>query len=566
MKQNSSVKLVHSLCGGVLALSLGACTGSVGSSNGAGADTSLPGSGGKGGGAAVAQGSGGGGGVSAPVDVTASSELRRLTRAEYTNTVYDLLGVDLSADDRPKELVIQGHSEIAAGQKIGYEDSSQYLNLGDKVASSAAAKIDADMKCADAACYKSWATGFLLRAFREPPAAALLDRYTAILSSTAAGATQVERVTAFLNALLVSPHFLYRKELGTTAVSGDATAKNMNAYHVASRLSYLVWQSMPDATLFAAAEKKTLLDPTVRKTELERMLKDKRAQKGLRAFVADWMGLFDNNLGKKATAVLTGTPSDLPQQAARAFDMLVDEVLTTGANPRFSDLLKTDQVFANAALSSVLGVTATGTDLQKVQLPSKDRLGILTNPLVIAAHTKESGASPFPIGKFVYENLLCEQIPSPPASVPKVEEEAALATTLRQKLESITKDQPCASCHERIGPPGFAFLPFDPVGRFKNSDAKGRPYDTAGSLLFEGSAPMPFSSAADLSTKLAARPEIQKCISRRMFRWAYGRFEADIDEAGLKTIENTAVTSGTGVAETLQKIVSAPIFGQVRVR
>jgi len=566
MKQKSCVKLVHSLCGGVLALSLGACTGNVGSSNGAGADTSLPGSGGKGGGAAVAQGSGGGGGVSGPVDVTASSELRRLTRAEYTNTVYDLLGVDLSADDRPKELVVQGHSEIAAGQKIGYEDSSQYLNLGDKVASSAAAKIDADMKCADAACYKTWATGFLLRAFREPPAAALLDRYTAILSSTAAGATQVERVTAFLNALLVSPHFLYRKELGTTAVSGDATAKNMNAYHVASRLSYLVWQSMPDATLFAAAEKKTLLDPTVRKTELERMLKDKRAQKGLRAFVADWMGLFDNNLGKKATAVLTGTPSDLPQQAARAFDMLVDEVLTTGANPRFSDLLKTDQVFANAALSSVLGVTATGTDLQKVQLPSKDRLGILTNPLVIAAHTKESGASPFPIGKFVYENLLCEQIPSPPASVPKVEEEAALATTLRQKLESITKDQPCASCHERIGPPGFAFLPFDPVGRFKNSDAKGRPYDTAGSLLLEGSAPMPFSSAADLSTKLAAHPEIQKCISRRMFRWAYGRFEADIDEAGLKTIENTAVASGTGVSETLQQIVSAPIFGHVRVR
>ena len=498
--------------------------------------------------------------------MTASSELRRLTRAEYTNTVYDLLGVDLSADDRPKELVIQGHSEIAAGQKIGYEDSSQYLNLGDKVASSAAAKIDADMKCADAACYKIWATGFLLRAFREPSSSALLDRYTAILSSTAAGATHVERVTAFLNAVLVSPHFLYRKELGTTAVLGDATAKNMNAYHVASRLSYLAWQSMPDATLFAAAEKKTLLDPAVRKTELERMLKDKRAQKGLRAFVADWMGLFDNNLGKKATTVLTGTPSDLPQQAARAFDMLVDEVLTTGANPRFSDLLKTDQVFANAALARVLGVTATGTDLQRVQLPSKDRLGILTNPLVIAAHTKESGTSPFPIGKFVYENLLCEQIPSPPASVPKVEDEAALATTLRQKLESITKDQPCASCHERIGPPGFAFLPFDPVGRFKNSDAKGRPYDTAGSLLFEGSAPMPFSSAADLSTKLAARPEIQKCISRRMFRWAYGRFEADIDEAGLKTIENTAVTSGTGVAETLQQIVSAPIFGQVRVR
>lgn len=141
-----------------------------------------------------------------------------------------------------------------------------------------------------------------------------------------------------------------------------------------------------------------------------------------------------------------------------------------------------------------------------------------------------------------------------------------MATTLRQKLESITKNQPCLTCHERIGPPGFSFLPFDPVGRFKNSDAKGRPYDTTGSLLFDGSAPMPFTSAADLSTKLAARPEIQKCIARRMFRWAYGRFEADIDQSGLNTIESTSVASSAGVAQTLQQIVAAPNFGQVRVR
>ena len=563
MKTKSSVKLVRSLCGGVLALSLSACTGNIDSSNAASGDTSSPKPGAKGGGSSA---QGGGAGASVPADVTAISELRRLTRAEYTNTVYDLLGVDLSADDRPRELVIQGHSEIAAGQKTGYEDSSQYLNLGDKVATSSAAKIDADMKCSAAPCYRTWATAFLLRAFREPPTSAVVDRYMAMLSAPAAGATQVERVASFLNAVLVSPHFLYRKELGTTAVSGDATSKNINAYHVASRLSYLVWQSMPDATLFAAAEKKTLLDPAVRKTELERMLKDKRAQKGLRAFVADWMGLFDNNLGKKAATVLAGTPSDLAQQAARAFDLLVDEVLTTGASPRFSDLLKTDQVFANAALASVLGVAATGTDLQKVSLPSKDRVGILTNPMVIGAHSKESGASPFPMGKFVYENLLCEAIPPPPAAVPKVEDDAAMATTLRQKLESITKNQPCLSCHERIGPPGFSFLPFDPVGRFKNSDAKGRPYDTTGSLLFDGSPPMPFTSAADLSTKLAGRPEIQKCIARRMFRWAYGRFEADIDQSGLNTIESTSVASSAGVAQTLQQIVAAPNFGQVRVR
>jgi len=488
-----------------------------------------------------------------------------LTRVEYANTVFDLLGVDLSADERPKELIIQGHSEIAGAQKIGYEDNTLFLSLGDKAATSSAAKLDADIKCADAACYRKWTEGFLLRAFREPPPATLVVRYAAILSASEAGATSVERVSTFLATVLSSPNFLYRKEFGATTVSGDTTVKGMNAYHVASRLSYLVWQSMPDDQLLGAAEKKTLLDPAQRNIEVDRMRKDKRAQKGLRAFVADWMGLFDNNLGKKAPDVLLGTGPDLPQVAARAFDLLVDEVLTASAGPHFSNLLKTDQTFANAAFGSLLGVQATGTELQKVTLPATNRVGILTHPMVIGAHSKESGASPFPIGKFVYENLLCMEIPPPPASVPTVQDSSS-GQTLRQKLESVTKDQPCASCHTRIGPPGFAFLPFDPIGRFKNADAKGQPFDTGGSLMFEDGAPMPFTSAADLSTKLAMRPEIQKCIARRMFRWTYGRFESDKDDSTLLALEKVAVDSRTGVAETLQQLVTAPSFTHVRVR
>ncbi|MDX2020825.1 MAG: DUF1592 domain-containing protein [Deltaproteobacteria bacterium] len=542
---------------------LAACTGSVGSDID-GAEPSGQGGSGKGG-SAGSQGGAEGPVSQSPSDYNKSSELRRLTRAEYTNTIFDLLGVDVSKDDRPKELIIQGYSEIAGAQKLGYEDSNAFLNLGDKVAAATATKLDADMKCADKACLRTWASGFLLRAFREPPSDALVDRYAAILSAADAGGTQVERVTAFVSAVLSSPHFLYRKELGATAVSGDASVRAMNPYHVASRLSYMVWQSMPDAQLFAAADKKTLLDPAARKSELTRMLMDPRARKGLRAFVADWMGVFENNLGKKAPAVLMGTSADLPTVAAKAFDMLVDEVLTTASSPKFSDLLKTDQAFANENLGAVLGVTVTGTDLKKVTVPAKDRLGVLTNPMVIGAHSKESGASPFPIGKFVYENVLCESIPPPPASFPPVEDNAT-GQTLRQKLESMTANEPCLSCHKRIGPPGFSFLPFDPVGRFKNTDAKGQPFDTTGTLLFEDDAKMPFTSAADLGSKLASRPEAQKCIARRLFRWTFGRFEADGDAGAVSSFEKAAVDSSSGVAETLQQIVAAPSFTQVRVR
>lgn len=546
-----------------LAAAVAACTGNVGTSGDVG--TGGKGEGGGGGDDGAANQAGTGGTSQAPSDYTKSSEIRRLTRAEYTNTVFDLLGVDVSADDRPKELVIQGYSEIAGAQKVGYEDSNAFLNLGDKVASATATKLDADMKCADKACQRTWAAGFLLRAFREPPSDALVDRYAAILSATGAGSSQVERVTAFVTAVLNSPHFLYRKELGASAVSGDTTVRAMNPYHVASRLSYAVWQSMPDAQLFAAADKKTLLDPATRKTELTRMLLDPRARKGLRAFVADWMGLFDNNLGKKAPAVLMGTSADLPAVASKALDLLVDDVLTNAASPKFSELLKTDQAFANETLGALLGVPVTGAELKKVSLPAKDRLGILTHPMVIGAHSKESGASPFPIGKFVYENVLCEMIPPPPATFPTVEDSAS-GQTLRQKLETMTAREPCLSCHKRIGPPGFSFLPFDPVGRFKNTDAKGQPFDTTGSLLFADDALMPFTSAADLGSKLASRPEAQRCIARRIFRWTFGRFESEEDAAAVAALEKAAVDSSSGVAQTLEQMVSAPSFTHVRVR
>lgn len=573
MKKDAMAEIRRAVCGFGLwtTLGLAGCTGTIAGtgSSGSPSDGDSKAGGGRGG----TSSSGTGGSFSttstspsaSPSSYTFSAELRRLTRPEYANTVFDLLGVDLSTDERPKELIIRGHSQIAGAQKVGYEDNALFLSLGDKAATSSASKLEAEMKCADAACYRKWTAGFLLRAFREPPAATLVDRYASILSEAEAGTTPVARVSTFLAAVLSSPNFLYRKEFGKTTVSADTSGKEMNAYHVASRLSYLVWQSMPDDQLLGAAEKRTLLNPVQRKLEVERMLKDKRAQRGLRAFVADWMGLFDNNLGRKAAAVLMGTGADLPQVAARAFDLLVDDVLTASAAPHFSDLLKTDQAFANAALGSVLGVQTAGTELLKLTLPTANRVGILTHPMVIGAHSKESGASPFPIGRFIYENLLCLEIPPPPASVPTVEDSPS-GQTLRQKLESITKDQPCASCHTRIGPPGFAFLPFDPIGRFRNADGKGQAFDTGGSLVFEDGAPMPFTSAADLSTKLAERPEIQKCIARRMFRWAYGRFESDTDNVALSALEKAAVDSRTGVAESLQQLVTTSSFTQVRVR
>jgi hypothetical protein len=548
-----------------LAAALGtACTGDI-ADDPRGGGVTPPLTGGKDGG-----NTGGTGGVTPPATgepraFDTSPGLRRLTRTEYAHTVFDLLGVTIDPAQTPHEQVVDSHGQIAGAQKTGYEDNELFVQLALQAADSAAPKLAPQVTCADAACFKTWATNFLLRAFRTPPSATVVTRYAAMLTASEAGETPTERLATFLAAVLSSPQFLYKKELGTAG--SDPKLRKLDSYEIASRLSYLVWQSMPDAELADAAAKGTLLQPAQRLAQLDRMLKDGRARQGLRAFVADWLALFENNLPKKTAEVLKDTGADLPRVAQRSFELLVDDVLAGPERGRFPDLLTVEHAFATPALAKILGATGGSADFAKVTLKPEERRGVLMQPLVIGAHSKESGASPFPIGKFIFENLLCEQIPPPPAMFPQVEDTTTANQTLRQRLEAMTSVEPCLSCHVRIGPPGFAFLPFDPVGRFKNLDAKGQPYDTTGALVVSGAAkPIPFSSASDLAVKLAAEPAVARCLARRLFRWTYGRYETKEDALALNQLETVAEAQRAGVAALLKQIVGDTSFGLVRVR
>jgi hypothetical protein len=476
--------------------------------------------------------------------------------------------VTIDAGELPHEQVVLGHGLIAGAQKTGYDDSERFVEMALQVADMAAERLLQQSACADDACLRTWAGGFLPRAFRGPQPPAVIGRYAAILAAPEAGSTPAERMTTFLGAVLSSPHFTYRKEIGTVPAGGNPRFRRLDAHEIATRLSYLVWQSMPDPELMTAAGQGALLAPASRLVQLDRMLKDARTRRGLRGFVSDWLALFENHLAKKAPDLLKDAGADFPAVAQRGFDLLVDDVLGAIDRARFTDLLVAEHAFANAALARVMGVTgpATATDFQRVALRAGERRGVLTHPLVIGAHSKESGASPFPLGHFIYQNVLCEEIPPPPGMFPAVEDTTNASQWLRQRLEAMTSVEPCWSCHSRIGPPGFAFLPFDPLGRYKNLDARGQPYDTTGALIVAGAAQKTaFDGASDLAAKLAALPAVQKCLARRVFRWTHGRYEAKDDAVALAELES-AVTSQAGVAALLRQIVGQPGFGQVTVR
>ncbi len=495
-----------------------------------------------------------------------SPQLRRLSQNEYRHSVADLFADPTLDAQVPLELVLSGHSQIAGAQKVGYDDSNAFLGAAELIAEKKANALDTQVKkCADAACVKGWVEKFLSTAFRGPVAAEVLARYVDTLNAAEAGDTSVDRMKTFVLSVLSSPEFLYRKEIGS---GGPGVAvKSLDDFEIAARLSALVWQSLPDSELSAAARAGMLQDGAQRQAQFERMLQDPKASRGLRAFINDWMGLSVNRVASKSMETLNQTPASLAGDAERSFELLVDDALLANKAGRFSDVLTADSAFVNSALAPLYQVGAPQSGFDKVKLPTAERRGVLTQTLVLAAHTKESGVSPFPLGKFILENITCESVGNPPASFPTVEDKPDSANTLRKELEAKTSGAACAYCHNRISPVGFAFLPFDPIGRYKATDGAGRPFDTSGSLTFERSqTAVQFNNASELSEKLAAQVDLQKCVARRLFRFNYGRYEAAADEAALSQLETAAVDTQTATAALMRQLVAAEDFQRVRVQ
>ena len=490
-----------------------------------------------------------------------SPGIRLLTRAQYKGTVEALLGVTVDLTRVPSERVSGGHGQIASAQAVDYAAADAFYELGARAAEEAVAKL----ACAadDRACVTSFANAFLRRAFRGAADEAMLTAYRELLDNAEAGDTAKARLVTVVGTALSSPIFLYRHELGVTHHPTQPNVRILDSYEIATRLGYLVGESGPDEALLAAAEAGQLGEPAARVMHTDRLLAGADAP-GVVGFVRDWMGLYKGGIMSKDPEVRASTPPSLEASAAESFDRTVKDVLF-GASGSFAALLSADHYVVDDAVGKLVGIDDATPSMARRPLAPTERAGILMHPFVLAAHTKESGVSPFPLGQFVYENILCNVI-GPPSETPVLPEDSADAgaQTLRQRLEEATSGAGCNGCHAKIGPSGFAFLPFDPLGRFSPNDKLGRPWDTSGSIPVGGSA-VTFRSAAELSRQLAEQPSTARCLARRMFRWTFGRFEASGDEAYVSALEGSALASSTKVREVLVSLAQSEEFSLVRV-
>jgi hypothetical protein len=481
--------------------------------------------------------------------------LRRLTRGELINTMQDLVGIRLDRESLPADMVAEHLSNNANLARVSFGDLDLYANMAKRVAQEGLARALAPTSCmtaaaSTAACTRQWVEHFLSRAFRRPPSVQEIDDYTALHGTSGDGQDRARRV---IEAALLSPLFLYRTELGTSQASTE-----MDSYEIASRMSYLLWQSMPDDDLFAAAKAKTLATPQGRAAHVDRMLAAPRAKSAAVDFVFEWLGLHDTKLALKHPTVLKGMPANLANDMRTESARFVEHVLfkSTGT---LAELLTARASFPIGATRDVYGLTAaTGPDL--TALPP-ERRGLLTQPLTLAAHTKEIGESPIQMGEFMRAVVLCKPVPPPPGDVDtNLKEEATSSMlTLRERFAVHTSDPKCAGCHALFDPQGFAFSTYDPIGRYRTTDAVGRPYDTAGVLASLDGEDRDFTSATDLIEMMAQSRDLAACFGKQLFRWNLGRLEHSDEKAAMMDLGNSLVGDGRVLA-ALRSMVLADSF------
>ncbi|HUR54376.1 MAG TPA: DUF1592 domain-containing protein, partial [Gemmataceae bacterium] len=360
--------------------------------------------------------------------------------------------------------------------------------------------------------------------------------------------------------VLVSPAFLFRIEQSPQGKEPAA----VNDWELATRLSYFLWSSAPDAELTALAATGKLRDPAVIAQQTQRMLKDDRTRALAVEFGTQWLHVrgFDE-FNEKNEKLFPSFDAAL-RAAMYEESILFFQDLFRGDRP-VTNVLDADHTFLNEALAKHYGIPGvTGPQWRKVDGVRKfGRGGVLGFGSVQAKQAGASRTSPILRGNWVVETLLGEKLPRPPANVPQLPEvEGADKLTMRQLVERHAKDPACAVCHVRIDPFGFALEKYDPIGRLRAKDLGGLPIDAA-SKLKDGTV---FEGIDGIRNYLLTKKKdvVVRLFCRRLLGYALGRAVTLSDTALLDKMVSELAKNEGKVSATVQTIVQSPQFRMVR--
>ncbi|MDX2020067.1 MAG: DUF1592 domain-containing protein [Deltaproteobacteria bacterium] len=551
-----------------------ACTGSVGLGDSPEADDG--GSTGQGGTGSGARGGASSGG--APSDgadaVVATSKFARLSHKQWENTTRDLLGLP-----KAPGLTSTFTGDASHGR---FDNAGGALQVTDglfndyQIASEAlAAKVSSDATLL-AKLKPSGATGavqpkpfieaFGRRAFRRPLTTEEVDRYAALFAKGSAlygaGDASVLGMRAVIEAMLQSPHFLYRIEVGQTNKVVDGKVP-LTGWEMASRISYGLANTMPDSELLAAAADGKLqgnvadVRAEVRR-HATRLLSSTGGKDAINDFYTQLLRLYTyDGIDKDAAKVpefVAGIGADMRQETLRFTSEIVSQA--TGSQ---ADLLTAPFTFVNQRLAKVYGLSGTFTDeFKKVDLDAKQRSGLLTQPGFLASNAHRTEIDSIHRGVFVHVNVMCTNLPPPAKNVPPVPPTGG--KTNRERVTAHTGPGTCGGpCHGTlINPAGFAFEKFDAIGKYRTLD-NGAAIDDSGSLEIDG-VERSWKSSVEFVALLAKSQSVHQCLTGAWLEYLFGRRPEEADAFLVNRVANASLSQSQAIKESMLELVTSEAF------
>jgi hypothetical protein len=460
-------------------------------------------------------------------------------------------GATLPIETRPEHYPFDNHADAGLVSSVRAE---ALLDVAEEIAAAATRDPVRLLGCdpdADAGCVPAWVEDFGRRAWRRPLASDEVDRVVSLVDDAQSTKDGLELA---VQVFLASPNFLYRAELGAEASDGTY---RLDGHEMASALSYFLWETTPDAALLAAADAGGLDTTEGVDSHARRMLADPRARRALSTFGEQWLGVEKVRTMDRAAAYSEDFGPVVREAMLAEVGATLTYVVFDGSG-RLDDVLAGTEYVQSAALSGFYGL---GGDGGLVDAGADGRAGVLGLGAVLAATAHSDQTSPVRRGLFVRERLLCHTLGVPPANaggVPDVDPDAST----RERFGQHSEDPTCAACHQHIDPVGFGFEHFDPVGRWRATDA-GAPIDAWGTLtdvegIGTGTAE-DFATLHGLAAQLSRSEAAPACFTRQVWRFAVGR-DAEDGDCTTERLGRAFEAADHDVQSLVLAVVTSPEF------
>lgn len=495
--------------------------------------------------------------------------LRRLTKVQYQNTIRDLFGAEIKPDDHfPGANLVTGFTNDVGLNALDAAGVEAIFHGAEAVSAQVVPLLPKMIACDPAqkgndACFDAFVAAVARRVYRHPLSpdeAAVL--HGVLVKALAAGGF-FDALGAVLEVALQSPQFLYLSESGDLDAVDARGMVRLGDYEVASRLSYLLWDSMPDDALLAEAAAGKLRTPEQVAAQARRLIADPRAKAVVARFNREWLELARMDAEPRDPAYFPDYSPELADSMREETRRFVEDAyFDPSATP--ARLLDSGYTYVDARLAKFYGLPYSGGGWQKVALNPAERAGLLTQASVMTSQGHSQRTAPVLRGKLVRIALLCDSVAPPPGNVPplpKVDPNVSAKELMAQHRN----DPNCASCHGYMDPIGFGFEHYDGIGHYRELEG-GKPIDVTGTVSSTGSdyadpaITGAFDGAVELSKKLASSPQVARCIARQWYRFAWAHHEATADSCAVDSLFQRWRGSGLVLEELLVQLTQGEDF------